>query len=107
MQAIETIEIWNDTKATTATEARQATIKQVVGTLAEDVMKNINDLRRQLDDLEKLVLSNAARVSDNLNDHVEICGLVQHEVARITGLVAELRRNQINQTEVNGVGIEH
>ena len=62
-------------------------------------------LRKQLDDLEKLVLANAAQVSNSLNDHVEICGSVGQEVARIASLVAELRRGQLSHEQTMNGGM--
>jgi hypothetical protein len=88
-------------EATTVTAQRRDTIKQVIGTLADDVMREIKALRVQIDDLEQLVISNAARVSDNLNEHVTICGSVRGEVSRLTGIVHELRRNQLGG-DLNG-----
>lgn len=75
----------------TIIEKRRDAIDQVVGTLAEDIMHEIGDLRKQLDALEQLVLSGAAKVSANLNEHVSICTSVREETAHLTDIIAELR----------------
>jgi hypothetical protein len=90
-------------EASTQTEQRRDAIKSVIGQLAEDVMREIKLLRGQIDDLERLVLENAARVSENLNDHVSICGSVRVEVARVSSIVHELKRGQLAAAaELNG-----
>jgi hypothetical protein len=81
-------------EAETTSAKRREVIKEVVGSLAEDTISNIASLRRQLDELEKLVLSNAAKVTDNLNNHADICGGVQQEVMRLSSLVADMRSQQ-------------
>jgi hypothetical protein len=82
-------------EATTQTEQRRDAIKSVIGQLAEDVLREVKALRELIDDLEKLVLSNAARVSENLNEHVAICGSVRVEVARVSSIVHDLRQSQL------------
>ena len=72
-------------------EQMRDAIHEVVSNLAADVLKNLNALRRQIDDLEKLVLADAARVTDNLTGHANICGSVQQEIARLTGVLEEIR----------------
>jgi hypothetical protein len=83
-----------DTETPNEIEQRRDTIKGVVATLAEDVIGELGSLRKQIDDLEQMVVTNAAKVSANLNEHVSICGAVRQETARLTGIVGEMRRKQ-------------
>jgi hypothetical protein len=71
-------------------------IKVAVDAAANGVMENIKSLRGQLDELESLVIQNAARVTENLNTHVGICEAAQIEVNRLSGIVADMRRSQID-----------
>jgi hypothetical protein len=84
-------------------EKMRETIKQVVGQLAADVVTNLNSLRKQIDDLEKLVMINAERVSSSLTEHANICGEVQQEIARLNGVVASIRATQVEASQLNGV----
>lgn len=81
------------------TEQWRDAIKDVVAKLAEDVIKNIKALRHEIDDLENLVVQNAGLVSGSLNDHAAICSAVQQEIKRLSGLVAEMRKTQINNAD--------
>lgn len=90
-------------EAATETSQRRDLIKTAVDAAANGVMENIKSLRGQLDELENLVLQNAARVSDNLNTHVSICESAQIEVKRLTGIVAGMRKTQVDDgNEKNG-----
>jgi hypothetical protein len=78
-------------------------IKSAVDAAANGVMETIKSLRLQLDELENLVIQNAARVTENLNTHVGICEAAQIEVNRLSGIVAEMRKTQIDGiSERNG-----
>jgi hypothetical protein len=85
-------------------EKMREAIKKVVGELATDVVRNLKDLRRQIDELEQLVMTNAERVSGSLTEHANICGEVQQEIVRLNGVVATMRANQNEATQVNGHG---
>jgi uncharacterized phage infection (PIP) family protein YhgE len=87
-------------EAPTISEQRREAIKQVVSSLSEDVINEIVDLRKQLDELEKLVLSGNARVSQSLNDHVDICGSVRQEANRLRGMIQQLSQTQIDHAAV-------
>ena len=67
-------------------------IQTVVSGFAADVLSRITALRGQLDQLENIVLGNAAKVSGTLNEHVVLLNSVGQETARLTRIVAELRR---------------
>jgi ABC-type transporter Mla subunit MlaD len=79
------------------------TIRQVVEQLATDVRKNLDDLRRQIDDIEQLVIANAERVATSLTDHANICGDVQQEIVRLTAVIAAIRAGQAEAIQMNGV----
>jgi hypothetical protein len=64
-------------------------------------MEDIKSLRAQLDELETLVLQNAARVTENLNTHVGICEAAQIETSRLSGIVADMRKSQITQSRLD------
>jgi len=87
-------------EATPLTEQRRETIKQVVGSLSEDVINEIVDLRKLLDELEALVLKSNARVSESLNDHVDICGSVRQETSRVRGMIQQLAQKQVDHAVV-------
>jgi len=80
---------------TTELRKRREMIKSAVEAAANGVMENIKALRKQLDELETLVIQNGDRVTDSLNTHVSICEAAQIEVNRLTGVVAEMRKSQI------------
>jgi phage-related tail protein len=80
------------------------TIKQVVEQMATDVRKNLDALRKEIDALDALVISNAARVAASLTEHANICGEVQQEIVRLSGVVATMRATQVETTQVNGHG---
>ena len=84
------------TEPATIIEKRRA-IEQVVGSLADDIMHEIRDLRQQLNQLEQLILTGAAAVSANLNEHVAICSSVRQETARLTGVIGDLREQAQEQ----------
>jgi hypothetical protein len=75
---------------------RREMIKAAVDAAANGVMTDIMALRAQLDELETLVIQNAARTTDSLNTHVGICEAAQIEVKRLNGVVAEMRKGQFN-----------
>jgi hypothetical protein len=75
----------------TKTEQMRDAIREVVGNLAADVLKNLKALREQIDDLERMVVADAARVTDNLTGHANICGSVQQEIARLSGVLEQIR----------------
>jgi hypothetical protein len=84
-------------------EKMRETIKQVVGALATDVQKNLNDLRKQIDELDRLVVINAERVSASLTEHADLCGSVQQEIVRLAGVIGTIRNTQVNiSTQLNG-----
>jgi hypothetical protein len=87
-------------EATTISNERRDAINQVVSSLSEDVINEIVDLRKQLDELEKLVLAGNARVSQSLNDHVDICGSVRQETSRLRGMILQLSQIQIDHAAV-------
>lgn len=87
-----------DEPATEATQRREM-IRSAVEAAANGVMENIKALRAQLDELESLVLTNADRVTENLNTHVAICESAQMEVRRLSGIVAEMRKIQIGVSD--------
>jgi hypothetical protein len=84
-------------------EKMRDTIRQVVEQLATDVRKNLDDLRRQIDDIEQLVTGNAERVATSLTEHASICGDVQQEIVRLTGVIAAIRAGQAETIQMNGV----
>jgi hypothetical protein len=86
----------------TELDKRRETIKSAVDAAANGVMVDIRSLRAQLDELESLVLQNAARVTESLNTHVGICEAAQFEVNRLSGIVAEMRKTQIDNISIEG-----
>ena len=85
-------------------EKMRETIKQVVEQMATDVRKNLDALRKEIDALDSLVLINAERVAASLTEHANICGEVQQEIVRLSGVVATMRATQNEATQVNGHG---
>jgi hypothetical protein len=83
-------------------EKMRNTIRDVIGRLATDVTNNLHDLRRQIDELDQLVVNNAARVTDDLTEHANICAQVQQEIVRLNGVVAVLRAAQLEASQING-----
>jgi hypothetical protein len=84
-------------------------IKSAVNVAANGVLETIKLLRAEIDDLERLVLQNGARVTEDLNTHVSICENAQKEVDRLHGVVAGMRKSQIDgqderQGHLNGNG---
>ena len=75
---------------------RREMIKHAVEAAANGVMEDITSLRKQLDELETLVIQSAERNIESLNTHVGICEAAQIEVSRLNGIVAELRKTQID-----------
>jgi hypothetical protein len=75
---------------------RREMIKAAVNAAANGVMTDIKALRAQLDELETLVLQSAERNIESLNTHVGICESAQIEVNRLSGVVAEMRKTQID-----------
>ena len=94
-----------DTEPPSHNEKMRETIKQVVGQIATNVIKNLNDLRRQIDDLEKLVMLSADRVSNDLTEHANMCGEVQQEIVRLSRVVTAIRATQVEG--LNGANHEH
>jgi hypothetical protein len=75
---------------------RRSMIKDAVEAAANGVMADIKALRDQLDELEMLVIQSAERNIESLNTHVGICEAAQIEVNRLSGVVAEMRKGQLN-----------
>jgi uncharacterized protein involved in exopolysaccharide biosynthesis len=84
-------------------EKMRDTIREVVGKLAEDVLKNLKALREQIDDLERLVVADAARVTENLTGHANIVASVHKEIERLTGVLEEIRAKAL----MSGEDYEH
>lgn len=96
-----------DDEPPTELNKRREMIKSAVEAAANGVMEDIKALRTQLDDLETLVLQSAERNIESLNTHVGICEAAQIEVNRVSGVVAEMRKTQINHEpkgRINGNG---
>jgi len=85
-----------DGEPPTELNKRRELIKTAVEAAANGVMTDIRALRAQLDELETLVLQSAERNIESLNTHVGICEAAQIEVSRLNGIVAELRKTQID-----------
>jgi hypothetical protein len=84
-------------------------IKSAVDVAASGVIDNIRRLRKEIDELENLVIQNGARVTENLNTHVGICEAAQIEVSRLRSIVTEMRKTQIDDVNepkgrTNGAG---
>jgi len=93
-----------DDEPPTELNKRREMIKSAVNAAANGVMEDIKALRTQLDDLETLVIQSADRNIESLNAHVGICEAAQIEVNRVSGVVAEMRRNQTNHSKGIGNG---
>lgn len=76
---------------------RREVISDTVTGVADHVVEHIAKLRRELDELEKLALQNAARVTDNLTQFANICDSIQIEVHRVGSVVQSLRKVQIER----------
>jgi hypothetical protein len=85
-----------ETEPPTELQMRREKIRAAVEAASDGVIADIKGLRKQLDELETLVLQNSARVTDNLNTHVDICEAAQIETNRLSGIVAKMRKNQIS-----------
>lgn len=83
-------------EAPTELDQRREAIKSAVEAASNGVMEDIKRLRAQLDELANLVIQNSARNIESLNTHVGICESAQIEVNRLSGVVAEMRKGQIN-----------
>jgi hypothetical protein len=97
MTPVPAVTLGNNVEPPTEMAKRREMIKTAVDAAANGVMEDIKRLRGQLDDLENLVIQNAARVTDNLNTHVDICESAQIEVSRLAGIVTEMRKTQANE----------
>jgi hypothetical protein len=93
-----------DDEAPTELNKRREMIKSAVEAAANGVMSDIKALRTQLDELETLVIQSADRNIESLNAHVGICEAAQIEVNRVSSVVAEMRKTQINKGLTNGAG---
>lgn len=100
-----------DDEAPTELNKRREMIKHAVEAAANGVMEDITSLRKQLDELETLVIQSAERNIESLNTHVGICEAAQIEVNRVSGVVAEMRKTQVNpiiserKGQINGAGL--
>jgi hypothetical protein len=83
-------------EAPTELSKTRVMIKDAVDVAASGVIENIKKLRAEIDELESLVIQNGARVTENLNTHVTICEAAQIEVARLRGIVTEMRHSQVD-----------
>jgi hypothetical protein len=101
-----TIQIAPADEPPTELDKRREMIKHAVESAANGVMEDITALRTQLDELETLVIQSGERNIASLNTHVGICEAAQIEVNRVKGVVAEMRKTQIDSKgQFNGAGL--
>ena len=79
--------------------ASRDAIASIVDGLATEVGKNIATLRKRIDQLEQVMLSNAARVKIDLGEHVVISGMVQDEILRLNEIVEHMHAGQIDSAQ--------
>jgi hypothetical protein len=84
-------------------EKMRDTIKDAVGSIATDGRAMIADLHKRLDELDQLLLTSIERASSIITEHADLCGEVQQEVARLSGVIGALHKSQVDiSKQLNG-----
>ena len=73
--------------------ARDA-INSIVDSLTINAASRIASLRRELDELEQAMLTNASNTKAALRSHVDVMGSVQAEISRVSDVVGAIREDQ-------------
>jgi hypothetical protein len=74
-------------------DSRQAMTQQVE-VITGNVVAAVREVMKVAQDLENLVVQNAARVKVELDEHVELAGAVKKEAAQLGGIIKQLRDAQ-------------
>jgi hypothetical protein len=81
---------------------------QQVEAVTHHVVLAVREVIKVAQDLEALVVENAARVRVELDEHVLLAGAVKKEAAQLSGIIAKMRnaQEQIAVQRRNGNGKE-
>jgi hypothetical protein len=89
----EVTEVATPPKPTFAAAERE-TVEQQVHSITTNVVTAIHDVIKTAQDLEALVLQNAARVKTELDEHIELAGAVKAQAAQLNATISRLRDAQ-------------
>jgi len=71
--------------------AQREAIYSVVDSLTTDICSRVGKLRKQLDDIEQLVLEHAAKSKQGLDHQIVLCVRLSDEIDHTQNLIADLK----------------
>lgn len=92
-----------------AVNERQVVEKQVE-TITTNVVNAIRNVIQTAQDLEELVVQNAARVKTELDEHIDLAAAVSQEAAKLGGIIKQMRAVQAElavHRKAGGNGRDH
>ena len=69
-------------------------INSVLDGITQDVSRKIDDLRKQLDDIEQAVLQGAAKSKEALHNQIVVCIRINDEISHMKMVVEEIAAAQ-------------
>lgn len=72
-------------------ESSRDAIRAIISGKSEQNAKGLNALRREIDELEQLMLVSAAKVSADIDGHATICRYLQDEVNHLHGVLDRMK----------------
>lgn len=70
------------------------TVAQQVEGITNNVVEAVRDVIKTAQDMEALVLQNAARVKTELDEHIELAGAVKKQANELNNVITRLRDAQ-------------
>jgi len=81
----------NQLKAPTFGQSTNGAINALMDRMTEDICSRSRALRKQLDDIEQIVLERATRTKEKLGEQVALCVRLNDEIDRTADLIADLK----------------
>ncbi|MEH2525817.1 MULTISPECIES: hypothetical protein [unclassified Bradyrhizobium] len=81
----------NELKPPSYGQAQREAIASVVDSLTNDLCSRVGALRKQLDEIEQIVLERAANAKGALGDQVMLCVRLNDEITHNQEIVTELK----------------
>jgi pantothenate kinase len=72
-------------------QAQREAISSVVDSMANDICQRINMLRKQLDEIENIILQGSAHAKHMLSEQVLLCTRLSDEVSHSQEVIADLK----------------
>jgi hypothetical protein len=72
-------------------QAQREAVSSVVDSMVNDICQRISTLRKQLDEVENIVLQGAGKAKHMLSEQIALCTKLSDEVSHSQEVIADLR----------------